>query len=105
MVGLENHLNYVRGVSRPLDEELARGLAALLNSVFLDRYFRMSNGNTQVSATEMRAMPLPNERDIRLIGMKARERLRSKTNLPMIDALVSEILNLSPDYGLTPAAI
>ena len=105
MVGLENHLNYVRGVSRPLDEEFARGLAALLNSVFLDRYFRMSNGNTQVNATELRAMPLPNERDIRLIGMKAHERLHSKTNLPMIDALVSEILNLSPDYGLTPVAI
>ena len=105
MVGLENHLNYIRGVSRCLDEELALGLAALLNSVFLDRYFRVSNGNTQVSATELRAMPLPNERVIRSIGVKARECLRSKTDLPMIDALVAEILSLSPDYGLTPVAI
>ena len=58
MVGLENHLNYIRGMSRHVDEELAYGLSALLNSSFLDRYFRISNGNTQVSATELRAMPL-----------------------------------------------
>ena len=64
LVGLENHLNYIRGVSRELDEELAYGLSALLNSTFLDRFFRISNGNTQVSATELRAMPLPAERDI-----------------------------------------
>ena len=68
MVGLENHLNYIRGVSRKLDEELACGIAALLNSSFLDRFFRVSNGNTQVSATELRAMPLPDEVDIRAIG-------------------------------------
>ena len=104
-VGLENHLNYIRGVSRCLDEELALGLAALLNSVFLDRYFRVSNGNTQVSATELRAMPLPDECVIRSIGVKARECLCSKTDLPTIDALVAEILSLSPDYGLTPVAV
>ncbi len=104
-VGLENHLNYIRGVSRCLDEELALGLAALFNSVFLDRYFRVSNGNTQVSATELRAMPLPDECVIRSIGVKAREWLCSKTDLPTIDALVAEILSLSPEYGLTPVAV
>ena len=105
MVGLENHLNYVRGLIRPLDEELAHGLAVLFNSVFLDRYFRVSNGNTQVSATELQAMPLPDECDIRSIGMEASKCLRSETDLSMIDALVADILNLSLDYGLMPAAV
>ena len=95
MVGLENHLNYVRGVSRVLDEELAYGLSALLNSTFLDRYFRISNGNTQVSATELRAMPLPSERDIRLIGAAVQACLPSRTGLPSLDALVAKTLNLS----------
>ena len=95
-VGLENHLNYIRGVLRVLDEELAYGLSALLNSTFLDRFFRISNGNTQVSATELRAMPLPAERDIRAIGLEAREVQDWATDLAYLDALVARALNLSP---------
>ena len=97
MVGLENHLNYIRGVSRELDEELAWGLAALLNSAFLDRYFRVSNGNTQVSATELRAIPLPDEGDIRAIGSDVHARLNAGTVLPELDALVAMTLNLSSE--------
>ena len=103
LIGLENHLNYIRGVSRELDEELAYGLSALLNSTFLDRYFRISNGNTQVSATELRAMPLPAENDIRSIGAEVRRRLDAGAD---IDALVAKTLSLSPDLcmGLELAA-
>ena len=106
MVGLENHLNYIRGISRELDRELAYGLSALLNSSFLDRYFRISNGNTQVSATELRAMPLPAERDIRSIGAEVNARLGSRIDLLGLDALVAGMLNLSPELqtGLESAA-
>lgn len=96
-VGLENHLNYIRGVSRVLDEDLAYGLAALLNSTFLDRFFRISNGNTQVSATELRLMPLPAERDIRLIGVEIQREPGSRSNLPDVDTLVGRTLNLSTE--------
>ena len=58
--------------------ELAYGIAALLNSVFLDRYFRMTNGNTQVSATELRAMPLPAENQIRSIGSTLKCRIPNR---------------------------
>ena len=106
MVGLENHLNYIRGVWKDLDEELAYGLSALLNSACLDRYFRISNGNTQVSATELRAMPLPAEREIRSMGAEARSPLGPGTDLSGLDALVARTLNLSPELGkgLVPAA-
>ena len=100
VVGLENHLNYIHGVSRELDEELAYGLSALLNSAFMDRYFRISNGNTQVSATELRAMPLPAERDIRSIGAEVQARLDLGPELPELDGLVAETLNLSPELGM-----
>ena len=101
MVGLENHLNYIRGVARALDEELVQGIAALLNSTFLDRYFRLSNGNTQVSATELRAMPLPAENQIRSIGSYFVGGFRSRIGLTEIDALTSKILDLSlePQMG------
>ena len=106
MVGLENHLNYIRGVWRDLDDELAYGLSALLNSACLDRYFRISNGNTQVSATELRAMPLPAEADIRSIGGKVQRRLGSAQNFAGVDNLIAETLNLSREVGmeLEPAA-
>ena len=97
MVGLENHLNYIRGVSRELDDELVYGLTGLLNSTFLDRYFRISNGNTQVSATELRAMPLPAERDIRSIGAEIKARLSLRSNSLGLDALVAKTLSLSPE--------
>ncbi len=58
-VGLENHLNYIRCCDREMTEAEAIGLSALLNSGLIDRYFRISNGNTQVNATELRALPLP----------------------------------------------
>ena len=83
-----------------MDEELAYGLSALLNSTFLDRYFRISNGNTQVSATELRAMPLPAERDIRSIGAEVQARLDAGPELPGLDGLVAETLNLSPELGM-----
>ncbi len=100
MLGLENHLNYIRGVSRKLDAELAYGIAALLNSSFLDRYFRVSNGNTQVSATELRAMPLPDEEDIRVIGVGVAGGLGPQMFLPELDPLVARILNLSSTLGV-----
>ncbi len=97
VVGLENHLNYIRGVSRQMEDELAYGLSALLNSTFLDRYFRISNGNTQVSATELRAMPLPGERDIRSIGTEVQSVLESGGDLSSLDALVADTLDLPPE--------
>ena len=100
LVGLENHLNYIRGVSRELDEELAYGLSALLNSTFLDRFFRISNGNTQVNATELRAMPLPAERDIRSIGVEVQARLDSDYGLSDLDAFLARTLDLSSELRM-----
>lgn len=58
-IGLENHLNYIYCRNREMTMYEAVGLSALLNSGLIDRYFRISNGNTQVNAAELRALPLP----------------------------------------------
>ena len=67
-LGLENHLNFIHRPGGELDEELALGLAALLGSTLLDTFFRLQSGNTQVSATELRALPLPAEEVLRALG-------------------------------------
>lgn len=67
-VGIENHINYIYRKSGELSEAETFGLAAILNSSLLDSYFRIFNGNTQVSATELRNLPLPAPRIIEKVG-------------------------------------
>ncbi|MBU1200727.1 Eco57I restriction-modification methylase domain-containing protein [Patescibacteria group bacterium] len=67
-VGIENHINYIYRKIGELSETEALGLAAILNSSLLDSYFRIFNGNTQVSATELRNLPLPTLRVIERVG-------------------------------------
>ena len=74
--GLENHLNYIHKPKGNLTAEEIFGLAALLNSHLIDAWFRSTNGSTQVSATELRAMPLPPLEAIHAIG---REAMHSKS--------------------------
>ncbi len=71
-VGLENHLNFVHRPGGELGEDEAWGLAALYNSLLLNNYFRIVNGNTQVSATEVRTFPLPSMDVIKSIGRTVR---------------------------------
>jgi len=71
-VGIENHLNYIYHSERDLTEEEAYGLAAVFNSVLLDRYFRTISGNTQVNATEIRSMNFPDLKVVAKIGRQAR---------------------------------
>jgi adenine-specific DNA-methyltransferase len=72
----------------------AVGLSALLNSGLTDRYFRISNGNTQVNATELRALPLPPMTVIRAIG-----EVLAKDEAVDLDKVVVHVLQ---ERGLIP---
>ena len=67
-IGIENHLNYIYRPKGHLARNEILGLSALLNSNLFDTYFRTFNGNINVSATELREMPLPPLEDIKQIG-------------------------------------
>lgn len=69
-IGFENHLNMIYKKKGVLSTHETIGLSALLNSAIVDRYFRIVNGNTQVNAAEIRALPLPPLEVIRGIGEK-----------------------------------
>ena len=71
-LALENHLNYIYRPNGTLSEDEAWGLAALYSSRLLDRYFRCINGNTQVSATELRTMPLPRAGVVAALGSRVK---------------------------------
>lgn len=95
-VGFENHLNYIHRPGGALSADETWGLAALFNSELLDTYFRAMNGNTQVSATEIRAMPLPSRETIRALGRRARH-LPNRTS--GLEALVASLLQAPADEG------
>ena len=91
VVGLENHLNYIYRPEGELSKEEALGLASLLNSAIMDRYFRAISGNTQVNASEIRAMPLPSMEVIRNIGVNAE---RAQGDFEAIELIVAEAIGL-----------
>lgn len=88
-IGLENHLNYIYRPAGDLSIEEVFGLAALLNSGLLDLYFRTSNGNTQVSATELKDMPMPSIEFIKDLGKHI---LKNNFENEQIDKLLQENL-------------
>lgn len=88
-IGLENHLNYVHRPGGMLSDDETLGLAAFYNSRLVDTWFRAINGNTQVSATELRAMPLPTHDLIIMLGRRVRRLADPMTGL---DALVTGLI-------------
>ena len=67
-VGFENHLNYYHRGGRGLLANLAKGLAAFLNSTLVDLFFRQFNGHTQVNATDLRNLKYPREPELEALG-------------------------------------
>ena len=70
LVGFENHLNYFHENGRGLPINLARGLAAFLNSTVVDLYFRQFNGHTQVNATDLRSLNYPTKPELEKLGRR-----------------------------------
>ena len=69
-VGFENHLNYFHARGEALPMNLAKGLAAYLNSTVVDSYFRQFNGHTQVNATDLRNLPYPSRQQLDQLGKR-----------------------------------
>ncbi|MBC8385385.1 MAG: Eco57I restriction-modification methylase domain-containing protein [Candidatus Cloacimonetes bacterium] len=89
-IGIENHLNYIYKYNGELSKSEVMGLAALFNSSLFDLYFRTFNGNTQVSVTELKEIPLPPMEKIEAIGF---ELLNSKEfSQENIDSVINKLI-------------
>jgi adenine-specific DNA-methyltransferase len=89
-IGLENHLNVFHIKKTPLQEEVAYGLAAYLNSSFVDTHFRSFNGHTQVNATDLKQMPYPSLEALIALGSWAKNIYSFDQNL--IDSEIAKLL-------------
>jgi adenine-specific DNA-methyltransferase len=72
-IGIENHVNYIHKQVGELTVDEVLGIAALLNSKLYNMYFQVTNGSTQVNASEMNSLPLPSLEMIRRIGRSAKK--------------------------------
>ena len=68
-ISTENHINFIASIDEDeLQEEIIYGLYGLYNSTLYDKYYRILNGSTQVNATEINNIPIPDENLIKHIG-------------------------------------
>ena len=88
-IGLENHLNYIYRPGGALDKAEARGIAAYLNSLRVEVFFRSVAGSTQVNATELRQLPMPTLVQLREIGRHCSDGMA----LSAVDACVAAVLD------------
>ncbi len=93
-IGFENHLNYYHRNGTGLPPDLARGLAAYLNSTLVDAYFRQFNGHTQVNATDLRSLGYPSQRRLEALGKRIGAEFPRQEQL---DALIDKMLKLTED--------
>lgn len=101
LVGFENHLNYIHRLDGILTEDEAAGLSAILGSALFDQFIRVSNGSTQVNATELRELPLPSAMVIRAIGHDVRQ----QHAVNIADRIVAEYIGLPKHLRTTIAAM
>jgi adenine-specific DNA-methyltransferase len=92
LIGLENHLNYIYSPKGNFSEKKLLGLVGFLSSKAFDTYFRITNGNTQVSATEIKNVKLPNIEHIEEIGTLLKN--VNGLDFSSIDTIVNEVLDL-----------
>ena len=89
-IGIENKLNYISKIKGILRINEAIGICSILNSYIYDEYFKTFNGNTQVSASELRKIPFPSSNTILKIGKKI-SRLKT-INPETVSAIVCKAL-------------
>ncbi|MGH9365311.1 MAG: BsuBI/PstI family type II restriction endonuclease [Thermoanaerobaculia bacterium] len=93
-VGFENHLNYYHRRGRGLSKEVAKGLAAFLNSRLVDLYFRQFSGHTQVNATDLRSLKYPSLDALEHLGARIGKKFPDQSELDRL--IEEELLNMAP---------
>jgi adenine-specific DNA-methyltransferase len=91
VLGIENHLNYYHAKGKGMNPDLAKGLAAFLNSTLFDNYFRQFSGHTQINATDLRRIKYPCKDDLIRLGSQIGN---SHLNQEQIDEIVHKILSI-----------
>ncbi|MCL2182123.1 MAG: Eco57I restriction-modification methylase domain-containing protein [Chitinispirillia bacterium] len=70
-ISTQNKINFVDTTDGScMSEKLVYGLYVVFNSTLYDMYYRILNGSTQVNATEMNSIPVPDRTTLENLGVK-----------------------------------
>lgn len=61
---------YIHNNGKGIDNNLAIGLNAFLNTKTLDSYIRRFSGHTQINASDILSLPMPNANMLVILGKK-----------------------------------
>lgn len=89
-LGIDNKINYIYSKNRSLSKEEIYGLSAILNSDFMNTYFQILNGNTNVSASEIRELKFPDFEFILEVGRKILN--KEFVNFSQLNSFVDKVL-------------
>lgn len=84
-MSVENHLNYIHNKGSGIEKDLVIGLNAYLNSKTLDNYIRRFSGHTQINASDILSLPMPNYETLINLG---KEIIINKINEEEIEKLI-----------------
>lgn len=95
-ISTENHLNFITKINGDMTKEEMYGLFVVINSNYMDKYFRILNGSTQVNANEINSIPFPKFSHIIELGLEALK--YSSLDENTCDAILEQKYTIQPKY-------
>lgn len=89
-VGFDNMINVFHSNKSGLVKELVLGLMGYLNSSFVDKYYRLFGGHTQINSTDLRNIKYPDLKELLILG-KSLETCK-EINQEKIDSLMNSLI-------------
>ena len=89
-IAFENHLNIFHINKTSLSEDIAYGLICWLNSMYIDKHFRLFSGHTQVNATDLRNIPYPAMQKLKELGKRLQQ--STQWHQQLFDSFVESIV-------------
>jgi len=69
-IGIENHINYIWGEKIKLNENICVAVFSYISTPTIDKYFRRFSGHTQINATDLNSLPMPELEVLEDFGIK-----------------------------------
>ena len=91
-ISTDNKINFIDTINKNdyLTLPEIYGLFALFNSTIYDMYYRILDGSTQVNASEINSMPVPDRNSLKQLGNKIIH--SSNLTTPYCDKILGELI-------------
>jgi adenine-specific DNA-methyltransferase len=89
-IGIENHLNFLHKINGEIPDNTLLGLTAFFNSNLFEAFYRTVCGSTQINATDLNNISMPDLDTIQELGIKLK--MVDITNLDLVNSIINDEL-------------